>query len=87
MNERYPDLVHQTQVFLQNCPVSCVSNNIRMWTEILECTKVRKTILYLLHADFREDAQDYLGGTQLHVKDLVDGLREQFNIVVAYSGI
>ncbi len=83
LNERYPDLVHQTQVFLQNCPVSCVSNNIRMWTEILECTKVRKTILYLLHADFREDAQDYLGGTQLHVKDLVDGLREQFNIVVA----
>lgn len=39
--------------------------------------------MYLLQADFREGAQDNVGGTQLHVKDLMFGLRDTYNILVA----
>ncbi|MDO4343730.1 MAG: glycosyltransferase [Eubacteriales bacterium] len=42
----------------------------------------KKNILYFLLADFQEDAWNNMGGTQLHVKDLVSGLRDQYNIVV-----
>lgn len=43
----------------------------------------RPNLLYLVQADFREDASNNIGGTQLHVKDLVQGMREQYNVFVA----
>lgn len=82
LTNRYPELVHNVQVFLRDYPPYQVQCNIQMWMTLDQC-KTRKTILYLLHADFREDAQNYLGGTQLHVKDLVEGLRGRFNMIVA----
>lgn len=42
----------------------------------------KKNVLYLLQSDFREDAEDHIGGTQLHVKDLVMNLRKKFNLYV-----
>ncbi len=82
LTERYPDLVHDVQVFLKDEPNYMVTHNIRMWM-MFNDYKDRKTILYLIHADFRKDAKDHLGGTQLHVKDLAAGLSGQFNVVVA----
>lgn len=57
----------------------------------------RRNVLCALHADFREDALNNVGGTQFHVRDLVAGLREEDNLfvtardgqylrVTAYSG-
>lgn len=43
----------------------------------------RKNILYLVQADFREDASNNIGGTQLHVKDLTLGLKRIYNVFVA----
>lgn len=43
----------------------------------------KKNLFYLLQSDFREDADDHTGGTQLHVKDLTMALKEEYNIVVA----
>lgn len=43
----------------------------------------RKNILFLLQSDFKEGASDNVGGVQLHVKDLVNELKTQENIVVA----
>lgn len=34
----------------------------------------KKNILYLLHADFREESANSIGGTQMHVRDLTLGL-------------
>lgn len=43
----------------------------------------RKNILYLIQADFRPDSSNHIGGTQLHVKDLVVHQRNYFNVFVA----
>lgn len=43
----------------------------------------KKNILYLIQADFRPDAQNNIGGTQFHVKDLVMGLKQEYNVFVA----
>lgn len=42
----------------------------------------KKNILYELQADFREDAENNTGGTQLHVKALVKELCNNYNIFV-----
>ena len=53
----------------------------------LKLNNGKKNILYLVQADFREDASNNIGGTQLHVKDLVLGLKDTHNIfVVARDG-
>lgn len=44
--------------------------------------KKKKHILYVLHGDFSEDASNNRGGTQLHVKNLVEQLRETYHIYV-----
>lgn len=45
-------------------------------------TKKKKNILYVLHGDFCEDASNNRGGTQLHVKNLVEQLKDTHNIFV-----
>ena len=42
----------------------------------------KKNILYVLHADFCKDAANNRGGTQFHVKNLVDQLKDVYNIYV-----
>lgn len=44
--------------------------------------KKKKHILYVLHGDFSEDASNNRGGTQLHVKNLVEQLRETYYLYV-----
>lgn len=42
----------------------------------------KKNILYVLHADFRADANSNVGGTQFHVKDLMTHMRQDQNVFV-----
>ena len=35
-----------------------------------------------MHLDFREDAVNNVGGTQFHVRDLVENLKQEYNIFV-----
>lgn len=57
-----------------------IRNNIYI---SLKLRNKRKNILYLVQADFREDASNNIGGTQLHVKDLMLGLKKTHNVFVA----
>lgn len=82
LDRRYPDLMQGVRIHCRDNPTGMISHNIRMRTR-LEHYKKRGTVMYLLQADFREDAQDHIGGTQLHVKDLTDGIRDTYNILVA----
>lgn len=82
LDERYPELMQGVRIHCKNNPTSMISQNIRMRTQLENCRK-RNTVMYLLQADFREGAQDNVGGTQLHVKDLMLGLRDTYNILVA----
>lgn len=42
----------------------------------------KKKILYVLHGDFAEDASNNLGGTQLHVRNLVEQLKNVYHLYV-----
>lgn len=42
----------------------------------------RKNILYIIHADFHEMAENNVGGTQYHLKDLAGGISTVFNVYV-----
>lgn len=80
LQERYLPQVLQTAGYLQKNPHQYLRDNIELFT-MLENGK--KNILYLLHADFRIDAEDHVGGTQFHVKDLTQSLKKSHNIFVA----
>ena len=82
LDERYPDLMQEVRVHCRDNPTGIISHNIRMRTQLESCKK-RSTIMYLLQADFRKGAQDNIGGTQLHVKDLMQGLRDTYKNLVA----
>lgn len=61
---------------------SLIKKNIDFY-ENIGWKNTKKNILYLVQADFREGCSNNIGGTQLHVKDLVNGLKSHFNLFVA----
>lgn len=79
LRERYPKQMENNHLYCVNNPDQYIRDNINMYTEL---KNGRKNILYLIHADFREDAYDHAGGTQFHVRDLTLGLKEEYNIFV-----
>lgn len=82
LDERYPKLMQAVRVHCRDNPNAMVSENIRFWTDYKKVTR-RKTIMYLVQSDFKADADDNVGGTQLHVKDLTNGLRNKYDVLVA----
>lgn len=77
--ERYPEQNQAVVVHCRDNPNEQIQSNIKIWTDILNS---RPNILYMIHSDFREDASDHLGGTQLHVKDMTSIMREHNNVFV-----
>ena len=63
------------------------SDNNEMTTALELLKKIRncngkKNILYYLLADFQDDSWNHMGGTQLHVKDLTNSLKDKYNIII-----
>ena len=80
LDERYPKLNHAVAVHCRDNPNEPIQENIKIWTTL---HNGKKNILYLVQSDFREDAHDHLGGTQLHVKDMTELMRRECNVFVA----
>lgn len=80
LEQRYPRQVHENAVYVRDNPDQYLRDNIALYTKL---ANGRKNILYMLHSDFRIDAEDHVGGTQLHVKDLTMGLKSEYNVFVA----
>ena len=80
LQERYPAQVQKLQEFLKTMPHRIINENVRFWQTI---NSNKKNILFVLQADFRNDSDDNIGGVQLHVRDLTEELRKEFNIIVA----
>ena len=80
LNDRYPEQNHNVAVHCRDNPNNRVQENIKLWTGLLNG---KKNILYLVQSDFRQDANDHLGGTQLHVKDMNEIMRDTYNVFVA----
>lgn len=81
LRERYPDLMQRNAEYCAYNPNKDIHDNVAMYMD-LYC-KGKKNLLYLVQADFRDGAPDNKGGTQLHVKDLTYGLRQEYNVYVA----
>lgn len=80
LRNRYPAQMHKNDVFCQNSPNSWAGNNLALYFDIWNG---KKNILYLLQSDFKQGANDNIGGTQFHVRQLVQELRETVNVFVA----
>lgn len=80
LQERYPAQMHNNAVHCRDNPNAFVGNNIRYHFDIWNG---KKNVFYLIQSDFKEGADDNVGGTQLHVKHLTMGLRDIMNIFVA----
>lgn len=80
VRERYPDQMHLNDIHVRDNPNGFVGENVGIYFEL---ENGKRNILYVLQSDFRKDATDNVGGTQFHVRDLMQGLRDEYNIFVA----
>lgn len=77
LSQRYPEYVSRLSSWCSKYPIKYIGDNI------LYSTKVRdkKNILVIIH-----DWETSTGGTTLHVKDIINGLRDEFNFhVLSYT--
>ncbi len=79
LRERYPRFMEKNDIYCRDDPDSEIRDNLLLH-QCLENGK--KNLLYYLHLDFRQIANKSIGGTQLHVRDLVAGAKDDFNIFV-----
>lgn len=82
LEKRYPNLVRKLEWFWEYQQNGDVAKNVEIYNT-LRLGNNKKNIFYLIQADFQQDASNNVGGTQLHVKDLVEGLKFENNIFVA----
>ena len=80
LEERYPVQMKKNHLYCMENPDQEIRDNIEMYTKLFNG---HKNILYLLHLDFQTEAFNNIGGTQLHVRDLMLHLRNEYNIFVA----
>lgn len=80
LRDRYAIQMHGNDVLVRDNPNGYVCENVDIF---LDAFNHKKTILYLLQSDFREDASDHVGGTQLHVKHLTEHIKKDYNVLVA----
>lgn len=79
LRRRYPEFMEQNDVYCREDPDSEIRDNLLLH-QCLDNGK--KNLLYFLHLDFRQIGKKNIGGTQLHVRDLVTGAKEHFNVFV-----
>lgn len=77
--QRYPREMQETHMHCVINPNKVIFDNIK---DRLVLWNNKTNILLFVQSDFREEAHDNCGGTQLHVKDLTMGLRNIYNIFV-----
>lgn len=80
LRERYPVQMKNNDLHCKENPNHYVGDNVSIYFDL---NNGKKNILYLLQSDFREGSENCVGGTQFHVCDLVQGLREKCNVFVA----
>ena len=80
LRRRYPDMTKANDDYCREDPDREIRDNLLLH----QCLdNGRRNLLYFLHLDFREVARGSIGGTQLHVRDLVQGASRDFNVFVA----
>lgn len=79
LKERYPLCFSNTECFVQQNPISDIQMNVRYSTELYS----KKNVLIVIH-EFKGINERNIGGTTLHVHDLIRNMRKEFNFHVVY---
>jgi len=80
LQEKHPDNYANTDRYVNNYPTAFIQENITYHIH----NKYRKNVLFLVH-DFRDfDEKAVLGGTTLHIYDLINNLKSKINFHVLY---
>lgn len=79
LQERYPAQMERNHEYCMEKPDQYIRDNIDIYAK---ADPKRKNLMYVTHADFRSDASNNMGGTQFHVRDLVNQLKDIYNIYV-----
>ena len=77
--ERYPRQFQENGEYVRDNPHQFLRTNVDLYART---KNGKKNLLYLLHLDFRPDTSNSFGGTQFHVKDLMNRLRREYNVFV-----
>ena len=80
LHERYEEQMKRNHLYCMENPDQEIRDNINMYTKL---HNGKQNILYLLHLDFQEGAFSNIGGTQIHVRELMEAFRGDYNIFVA----
>lgn len=80
LDEWYPYQMRKNHLYCMTNPDQYIRDNVEIWNGVLND---KSNILLMVQSDFREDASDHRGGTQFHVKDLVQKLKSIYNVYVA----
>ena len=79
IQERYPVQNQKNAEYVRDNPDQYLRTNVDVHAKL---HNGKRNILYVLHMDFRADAVDNIGGTQFHVKDLMEYMRRENNVFV-----
>ena len=79
LEEWYPYQMRKNHLYCLHNPEQYIRDNINVH---LRLHNEKKNILYLLQSDFRQDAENNVGGTQFHVRDMVHQLKDKYNVFV-----
>lgn len=77
--EKYPACFNNTDNFVRDNPIEYIQQNVIYSTNSYK----RKNLLFLVH-DFRDLSEKNLGGTTLHIYDLIANLRKKYNIHIVF---
>lgn len=80
LRRRYPEQMKANDRYCAEDPDAEIRDNLNLYTKL---ANGKKNLLYFLHLDFQGIAKNHIGGTQLHVRDLVLGARKNYNVFVA----
>lgn len=75
----YPKQIQTNAEYVRDNPHQYLRTNVELYSRL---KNGRKNLLYMLHTDFRPDAANSVGGTQFHVKDLMNQFRRDYNVFV-----
>lgn len=77
--DRYPAQMIRNSNYCASGLDQYIRDNIHIYTK---ANPNKKNLLYMLQADFRDDAFDNIGGTQHHVRDLTMNMKDEYNVYV-----
>lgn len=87
LNTLYPYYDKRIHDFIVKNPLKEIQDNIRFrLSSYVDSYKSKGNLLFVLHNFFDESYTQPIGGTEYHVKDIVDGIKDYFIYVLVTNG-